>query len=412
MRQGWSRGRPAARVATVLLALGALTAGTATARADTSTVVGQWRFDDGGGQTAVDDGPFALDGRLGLTDGADDRDPERIAGLSGGALRFDGLSFVRLPNAAPLEPETLTLEAVVRAPGSPGQFRYVVAHGAEGCIAGSYGLYTGADGGMAFYVFDGTSFRISAAIAPGGIWNGDWHHVAGVFDGRALRLYVDGHPVGDPEAAPLSIAYALTSSDTYFGIYQGTCALPLSGDVDLVRLWRGPLAPDTIGTLADRALAGATGPSPPGTPAPGSVPSTTAAGSDSDAPASRTTLPSVAGGVSLPANVGSGAGRPSADTPGAPSRACVVRPSSKRLRAGRRTDVTVRVALRGKPLKAVRVTATEKRSRRRLATARTAKDGRARLRLRPLRRGTVTLMVVGRTDCGSAALTVVKSLGK
>jgi hypothetical protein len=409
--QGCSRKRATVMMTVVLLALGALTAGTA--MADTSTVAGQWRFDEGGGQTAVDDGPFALDGRLGLTDAADDRDPSRIAGLSGDALRFDDRSFVRLPNAAPLEPGTLTLEAVVRAPSSPGRFRYVVAHGAEGCIAGSYGLYTGADGGMAFYVFDGTGYRVSPAIGQGEVWNGDWHHVAGVFDGRRVRLYVDGHPVGDPADAPLTIAYALTSSDTYFGIYQGSCALPLRGDVDLVRLWHGPLAPDTVAALSDQALAGAAAPSAPGTPAPGSVPVTTAEGSNSDAPASRTTLTPVSGGGSLPVNLPSGADKPSSgNAPGAPARACVVRPSSTRLRVGRRTDLTVRVALRGKPLKAVRVTATEGKSRRRLATARTAKDGRARLRVRPRRRGTVKLVVVGRTDCGAAALTVLKPLGK
>ena len=45
----------------------------------------------------------------------------------------------------------------MRGPSSPGQFRYVVSHGAQGCLAGSYGLYTAQDGGMAFYVFDGST---------------------------------------------------------------------------------------------------------------------------------------------------------------------------------------------------------------------------------------------------------------
>src|SRR4051794_14747663 len=390
-------------------ALCALLAGAAGASADTSVVVGQWRFDESAGQTAIDDGPFALDGRLGLTDGVDGRDPQRIAGVAGGALAFDAHAFVRLPHAAALEPGTLALEAVVRGPGSPGRFRYVVSHGAEGCIAGSYGLYTGADGGLAFYVFDGSFFRVTAAVAPADVWNSAWHHAAGVFDGRTMRFYLDGHPVGAPIVAPPTIAYALTSSDTYFGTYQGTCSLPLRGDIDLVRLWRGALAPDTVGTLADAALSGAD-PGPIDTPDPGSVPTTDVPGSNGEAPASRTTIAPIAEGQALPVTVKpQGAGDAGSGTSGAPARACGVSTTTKRLVVGRRTHLTVKVALRGKPLKAVQVVAVEARSMKRLAVARTAKDGRARLRVTPRRRGNVTVKVTGRTDCGATVLPVLRA---
>ncbi|HWH93261.1 MAG TPA: LamG domain-containing protein [Baekduia sp.] len=406
MKQGRSAGRTAV-VTTVLLlaALCGVTAGAGTAGADTSAVVGQWRFDEAGGQAAVDDGPYALDGRLGLTDDADARDPERIAGLSGNALRFDGRALVRLPNAAALEPSTLTLEAVVRGTGSPGRFLYVVSHGANGCLAGSYGLYTAADGGMAFYIFDGEVYRVSSAVAPGDVWNGQWHHVAGVFDGRVIRFYLDGHPVGSAAPAPPTIAYALTSSDTYFGTYQGGCSLPLRGDIDLVRMWRGPLAPDTVGTLADAALAGPVNGGPPA----GTVPTTDAAGSVADAPASRTTLSPVAGGQAIPLKVPLTDPRRGASAPGAPARACVVNSSTGRLRVGLPKRLIVKVALRGTPLKGVQVVATQASSRARLASGRTATDGRARLHVMARRRGTVRLQVKGRSDCGATALTVLKA---
>src|SRR4051812_2097328 len=236
---GRMRHRGAASAALMLMVLAWLGA-TTPARA-ASSVLGQWRFDETDGQRAIDDGSFGLDGRLGSTDGTDAADPARIAGRSGGALRFDGRTLVRLPPATELAPRTLTLETVVRAGASPGPYRYVVSHGAEGCIAASYGLYTARDGGIAFYVFDGRSFQLSATAALADVWNGAWHHVAGVFDGAALRLYVDGRPVGDPHPAPLVIAYGLTSFDSYFGTYQGSCARPFTGDLDLVRLWNGPL---------------------------------------------------------------------------------------------------------------------------------------------------------------------------
>ena len=67
-----------------------------------------------------------------------------------------------------------------------------------------------------------------------------------------MRLLVDGRPVGAPMAAPLAIAYGLTSRTTYLGTYEGTCALPFRGDVDLVRLWSAPLDDARLGELAAR----------------------------------------------------------------------------------------------------------------------------------------------------------------
>ena len=290
-------------LAALLTALGALLMGAGTAGAEVSSVIGQWRFDEPAGQTVVDDGLLGLDGRLGATDGVDAADPTRIPGVSGGALHFDAKTYVRLPTTTALEPATLTVEAVVRAAGSPGHFRYIVSRGSEGCEAASYGLYTAAAGGIAFYVYNGTSYRVSATAMPSDVWNGQWHHVAGVFDGAFLRLYVDGHPVGAPQPAPPEIAYTLGSPDTYFGTYQGTCALPLNGDVDMVRIWRGPLAPDFIGSLSDAAL----NPPPvvpPPTSEPASLPTATAADSDASAAASRSTLTPAQAGQTLTSATG------------------------------------------------------------------------------------------------------------
>lgn len=381
---------------------------TASAGADPE-VLGQWRFDEASGQTAIDDGPLGLDGRLGASGGPEATDPQRVPGLAGGALRFGGGGFVRLPQAAELAPASLSVEAVVRGDGSPGTFRYLVAHGAQQCIAGSYGLYTGGVGGLAFYVFDGHRYVISATAKAADVWNGAWHHVAGVFDGAALRLYVDGRPVGAPQPAPLTIGYRLTSNDTFFGMYRGSCALPLRGDVDLIRLWSGALGPVAVAQLSDDAL------TPPpdrgtGDPPGGSVPSVPPSSADpSDGTPGRPGLdPATPGSTSTAPGTPSST-TPPASLPGAPPRACVVRPSAKRLRAGLRAVVTVKVSLRERPLRAARVVATQASTRRVLATARTARDGRARLRLRHARVGTVRLRVAGRRDCGLATLAVVRS---
>jgi Concanavalin A-like lectin/glucanases superfamily len=362
-------------------------------------LAGQWRFDEASGQTAIDDGPFGLDGRIGSSAGPDAADPERVPGLSGGALRFDGATFVRLPGAAELAPAAITVEAVVRGDGSPGQFRYIISHGASGCDAASYGLYTGAAGGMAFYVFDGRRYVVTPTAAPEDVWDGRWHHVAGVFDGREVRLAVDGRPVGDPTPAALRIAYALTSTDGYFGTYQGSCALPLRGDVDLVRIWNEALTPGSVAGLAARALDPASNAAPPAPPpAPDTVPPVPSASTPVPAP-----LTPVAPGTRLDAPAVPASGRPAA-APGAPPRACVVRATPTRLHRNKRTLLTVRVALRGRPLTGARVAVTQGRSV--LVRGRTGRAGSARVRVRARRMGRAALAVSGRRDCAALRLTV------
>ena len=133
----------------------------------------------------------------------------------------------------------------------------MISRGSRDCLAGAYGLYTGAAGGIAFYVFDGTGFVVSATARPEDIWDGRWHHVAGTFDGSAVRLFLDGQPVGAPIATPLQIDYAGTTTRTVFGRYAGECDLGFRGDVDRVRLSSRALAPETIAAAATATVGAA-----------------------------------------------------------------------------------------------------------------------------------------------------------
>ena len=330
--------------------------------AEVPDLLGQWRFDEVAGQVAVDDGPQALDGRLGAADTADASDPTRIAGASGGALRFDGNSVVRLPDSAALAVQAMTAEAVVRADGSPGAWRYLVSRGGRGCVAGSYGLYTGAEGGIAFYVFDGLNYVVSATARPADVWNGSWHHVAGTFDGRALRLFLDGRPVGDPMSAPLRIDYETTSPHASFGQYVGECNLSFRGDLDLVRLWSGVQSDAAIRETATNAVGAAPGTAPLPSAAPGTV-------------------------IDSPAR-----------------RGCVVQVLGTRARSKRPTLVRVRVTNRKRPLRAARLVARTANKRSVLASAKTNRAGRARLALPRKRTKRVRISVRGRPWCGSAVV--------
>jgi hypothetical protein len=184
--------------------------------------------------------------------------------------------------------------------------------------------------------------------------------------------------------------------------------LPLRGDVDLVRLWAQPLPAESVAALAADALTPRALPQPIG-PSPATLPAPVPPGTPGAPPAGPPLTP-VAPGATVAAMAPAATATGPRGAPGAPPRACVVRASRTRVRAARRTVLTVRVAVRKKPLRGGRVVATQRRGRRVavLGTARTSSAGAARLRLRPRGTGRVHVRVSGRTDCSAVALRVLR----
>jgi len=207
-----------------------------------SALAANWLLDEGQGQLGGDVSNHGLTGQL----GAPPNDPQWISGKLGtAALRFDGDDFVEVARSALLEPRTITAEAWVRS-SDPGFLAYILSKGAKECVAASYGLYTGSSGGLFFYVFDGASFVLSP---DGGtaVWDGNWHHVAGTFDGHTVRLYVDGTEVGSDTPTTLAIRYGLPAHNRfYIGAYRGTCDLMFVGDISEVKVWTRALTPSEV----------------------------------------------------------------------------------------------------------------------------------------------------------------------
>lgn len=227
----------------VVLGLTGMVATAPAAEAGGFDLAGLWLFNEPSGQRAYDLSFNGNHGRLGSTAGVDDNDPSRIA-LPGwwfrrGALGFDGNDFVKVEDSPSLEPDGVTVVARVRSQ-QPGSYRYLVAKGALECETASYGLYTGADGGLRFYVSDGSRYSLSADAGPD-IWDGRWHTVIGGYDGSHLRLWVDGRQVGETVEDNLTIGYGLPDDDAfYIGTYAGPCTGIIEpgfrGDIDGVAL--------------------------------------------------------------------------------------------------------------------------------------------------------------------------------
>lgn len=234
------------------IALAALVMLLVTAAPASAGLVAYWPMDEGSGQIVHDFSGHGNNAVLGTSTAVEASDPTWIRGGLFGALHFSGEQQVTIPDSPSLDPQQVTVLALVRGSASPGTWRYVVSKGAMGCTAGSYGLYTGFGGGMAFYVFDGSTF-FDSPEAPATIWDGKWHVVAGTFDGTTVRLFVDGKQVGTGTTAPapFPIAYDLSIGNAELGAYGG-CDLSFVGDIDEVSIWNTALP---VGSIFPQAQA-------------------------------------------------------------------------------------------------------------------------------------------------------------
>ncbi len=177
-------------------------------------------------------------------------------GKVGDAFTFSGSGndYVRVLNNPSLEPTTITVDAWVKADVLPLNNRYIVAKGAQGCTAASYAFYTSGRG-LSFYVFNGSWWK-SSPNAGTGIWDRNWHHIAGTYDGSSVRLYVDGAEVGSGTPASISIGYNFTKyNDLLIGKYEG-CLLPFMGDIDEVEIFNRALTASEIQAIHSAGSAG------------------------------------------------------------------------------------------------------------------------------------------------------------
>lgn len=238
---------------------------------------GWWRLDGRTetGNTARDSSGNNLHGQLGALPGASELptwisdEPYPESGI--GALRFgrgvDGFVEVAPPDPKILEPCVVSVEAWVRSPNDLSYGCYILSKGAESTAFASYALYTGRGGddpvsergGLAFYIAGPGGAVSSPFVTRSEIWDGEWHHVVGTFDGRIVRLYIDGRLRGagsDPgTAVPTAsfIRYNLSTNDRfYIGQFRNVPTGPTPvrlgfwGDISDVRIWAGVLSPDEV----------------------------------------------------------------------------------------------------------------------------------------------------------------------
>ena len=158
------------------------------------------------------------------------------------ALNVDGTGWVQVTDSVLLEPFEITVEAWVKKFGSPGGAKYIVSKYLPNKYGSysSYGLYTGS-GGIRFYIGYTSSWIGSPQASAEAVWNGEWHHVAGTFDGVNIKLYLDGVQV-DGATSTIQDIYYFGTGNLYIGAYTNDSYLAFSGTIDEVRIWSSALA--------------------------------------------------------------------------------------------------------------------------------------------------------------------------
>jgi hypothetical protein len=237
------------RIVGLMAAMAALLAlGIASTSASAATgLVGNWHFDEGSGTVALDSSGLNNNGRL--LNGAG-----WAPGRFGTAVSLTTTSSsVQVPTSASLEPAGgLSVGLWVKRVGSPGTFRYLLAKGAAGCNSASYAIYSGASGGLFFYVASAPGQYTLSPDAGTRAWDGNWHFVMGTFDGHTVRLYIDGLQIGNGTPLTSSIAYSLPdSNDLFLGDYPGCATTPYNynGLLDEATVWNRALGGAEVQSL-------------------------------------------------------------------------------------------------------------------------------------------------------------------
>ncbi|WP_020474715.1 LamG-like jellyroll fold domain-containing protein [Zavarzinella formosa] len=196
-----------------------------------------------------------------LTGGSATGEYSYSSGKVGKDFSFDGSAGAGLDfsqGADTVQPtDAVTVETWVRSSiQQPG--KWIIAKGADEDDAPSYGLTTGAAGGLLFQVTtaDGTFASPDAGSA---LWDGAWHHVVGSYN-RATglaRLIVDGTEVGTGTPGSGLIKYGLAKSDDLvLGNSPGDTDSPFQGDLDELSIYGRELSSEEIQTIISRANGG------------------------------------------------------------------------------------------------------------------------------------------------------------
>ncbi len=157
-----------------------------------------------------------------------------------------GLAYYAVADNAALRPEAITVEAWMR-PSAIRTWDSVLMKASTSSWNDGYGLFTNSDGTVGFYVnsYSGNSVRTTIPV-------NEWTHMAGVYDGATMSLYVNGVLVASHD---YSAAINHSTAPLLLGRGSGG-AYQWQGQIDDVRLWDTARTAEQIAASFDQTLQG------------------------------------------------------------------------------------------------------------------------------------------------------------
>ncbi len=154
---------------------------------------------------------------------------------------------------AELEPQNVSMMFWMRGQ-APTELMSFGGYGTT-CSSYAYG-FPGSNSGVQFSVLGSDSPIPRSSPQGQGVYDGQWHAIAGTFDGSVIRLYVDGLQVGDGSPMNAPIGYERLSQPRKLRIggpnsLDGDCIIkPFRGDVDEARVYGRALNATEIAYLS------------------------------------------------------------------------------------------------------------------------------------------------------------------
>ena len=211
--------------------------------------IGYWRLNESGGTSVTDRSGHGLSG-VATSSGVTWQQAGAVAGDT--AASFDGTSGgIMAPAYAVQLTSALTAEVWVKTTNT-SEWQTLVDHGFSGGEA--WGLFLLS--GVPRLEVQNPGNSTTAVMAPASVSDGQWHHIAGTWDGTTLRMYVDGVLGGTGSfAAPL----LTTEQPIGIGQYPYTDGgFRLDGSLDDVAIYARALTGAEIAQHYALGLAAAT----------------------------------------------------------------------------------------------------------------------------------------------------------
>ncbi|MEG3972879.1 DUF4347 domain-containing protein, partial [Microcoleus sp. T2B6] len=193
---------------------------------NTAGLLGYWKFDEAVGTTAVDAAGRNNDGTLNSATWSSIEAPKTTT------LQLNGSNSVSIANSSTFNlTSAITVEASFKSNGFSKAWESIISKGDSSWRIARGGGPTGTGNSLEFAIGTGGT---QVVVGTTNVNDGQWHHVAAVYNGSTMSLYIDGVLQGTLNGVA---AIPTNTFDVLIGANQEVTGRNFNGQIDEVRVW-------------------------------------------------------------------------------------------------------------------------------------------------------------------------------